>query len=56
MFFKNFVAVARLGVEAHGVGQTGAAAALHADAQAALVGGDTVFFEQRADLYARRAR
>ena len=50
MFLENFVAVAGLGVEAHGVGKTGAAAALHADAQAALFGRDAVLFEQRADF------
>src|SRR5580700_3114145 len=50
-FFENFIAVAGLRVEAHSVRQAGAAAALHAYAQAALIEGHAVFFEQRADFF-----
>src|SRR6266702_1443334 len=50
VLLKNLVAVARLCVKPHGVGQTRAPAALHANAQAAPFGRDAFLFEQRADL------
>src|SRR6266852_2266798 len=50
VFLKNFVAVAGLRIEAHRIGQPGAAAALHAHAKAALLRGHTFFLEQRADF------
>src|ERR1700691_2525856 len=50
VLFKNLVAIASLGVQAHGVGQARAASALNAHTQAALFGRDAIFFEQRADF------
>src|SRR6267154_75141 len=46
--FEDFVPVAGLGVQPHGIGETGTAAALHAYAQAADIGRHAVLFEQRA--------
>src|SRR6266852_1303245 len=46
--FEDFVAVAGLGVQPHGIGKAGTAAALHAYAQAADIGRHAVLFEQRA--------
>src|SRR6267143_1057127 len=50
MLFENLVAVACLDVNAHGVREAGAAAALHADAQAANIRRHTFLFEQGADF------
>src|SRR5207302_6269746 len=50
VFFEDLVAIPRLSVEAHGIRETGAATALHANAQAAHIGRHTFFFEQRADF------
>src|SRR5579864_8012264 len=50
-FLENFVAVAGLCIEAHGVGQARAAAALYADAQSALFGRNAFLFEEFADLF-----
>src|SRR6266852_3240699 len=47
-FFEDFVAIAGLGVQPHGIGEAGTAAALHAYAQAADIGRHAVLFEQRA--------
>jgi len=55
-FFENFVAIAGLGVQAHGVGEAGAAAALYADAQAAYFRRDAFLYEELADFFLRRAR
>src|SRR5256885_14015081 len=49
-FLKDFVAVASLRVQPLGIGKTGAAAALHAHAQAADFGRHTFLFKQRADF------
>ena len=49
-FFEDFVAIAGLRVQAHRVGQTGAASALHTDSQAALFGRDAFLFEELADF------
>src|SRR5438876_9470181 len=49
-FLKDFVAVASLGVQPHGIGEAGAAAALHAHAQAPDIGRHTFLFKQRADF------
>ncbi len=50
MFFEDLVAIPRLSVEAHGIRQAGAAAALDADAQAALFRGNSILLEQLADF------
>src|SRR5258708_19704862 len=50
VLFENLIPVARLGVQAHGIRQTGAAAALHTYAQAALVGRNAILPEQLADF------
>src|SRR5580698_10628843 len=49
-FFKDFVAVAGLRVQAHGIRQTRATATLHTDAQAALFGRDAFLFKELADF------
>src|SRR5438552_13540424 len=49
-FLKDFVAVASLGVQPHGIGEAGAAAALNAHAQAPDIGRHTFLFKQRADF------
>src|SRR6266436_6895637 len=49
-FLEDLVAVAGLGVQPHSIGETGTAATLHADAQAADIGRHTFFFEQHTDF------
>ncbi len=51
MLLENFVAVASLCVQAHGIGKAGAAAALHSNAQAALLGRDAFLFQEFADFF-----
>src|SRR5439155_4341322 len=47
-FLEDLVAVARVRVQPHGIRETGAAAALHADTQAADMGRHTFLFKKRA--------
>src|SRR6266581_1803378 len=49
-FLEDLVAVARLGIQLHGIGETGTAATLHANAQAADIGRHAFHFKQRADF------
>src|SRR5438876_9348812 len=49
-FLEDLVAVAGLGVQPHGIGEAGAAATLHAHAQAADIRRYTFLFKQRADF------
>src|SRR5947209_1634459 len=51
MLLEDFVAVARLRLEPHRVGQARAAAALHTHAKPARFGGDTVLGEEPAELF-----
>src|SRR5712691_10501577 len=51
MLLEDFVAVARLRLEPHRVGQARAAAALHTHAKPAGFGGNTVFGEESADFF-----
>src|ERR1700730_1383418 len=53
MLFKNLVAVARLAVETHGIGESGAAASLYSYTKTAPIGRDPLFFEQSADFQRR---
>lgn len=53
VLFDDFVAVARLCFEAHGVRKARTAAALHADTQSAGVRGDAFLGEQVADFLGR---
>src|SRR6266436_1744145 len=46
--FEDFVAVAGVGIQPHGIGEAGTAPALHAYAQAADIWRHAVLFEQRA--------
>src|SRR5882762_487337 len=48
--FEDFVAVAGLRIQPHGIGEAGTAAALNANAQATNIGRHAVLFEQRADF------
>src|SRR5207342_790091 len=50
-FLENTVAVARLCIETHGVGEAGTTTALNSDAESALVRRHTVFGEQRENLF-----
>src|SRR5713226_1050793 len=51
MLLEDFVAVARLRLKAHRIGQARAAAALHTHAKPAGFGGNTVFGEESADFF-----
>src|SRR5260370_2331244 len=48
--FEDFVAVASLRVQPHGIGETGATSALPAHPQAALLERNAILFEQLADF------
>ena len=50
MFFEDLVAIPRLRVETHGIRKSGAAATLHANAQAAAFRRNAILLEQFADF------
>jgi hypothetical protein len=50
VLFKNLVAIAGLGIEAHGVRQAGAATALYTHAQTTELERNAVFLEERANF------
>src|SRR5712664_483982 len=50
MLFEYLVAVARLRVQPHGIRETGAAAALDANAETALLRRNAILFEEFADF------
>src|SRR5713101_1028122 len=56
VLLEHFVAAARLRIQAHRVGQPGAAAPLHADAQPTRIGGHAVLRHQLADFLRRLFR
>src|SRR4029077_6834835 len=53
ILLENLIPVTGLGIQAHGVGEAGATAALHANAKAAFFRRDSVLLEQGADFLRR---